>query len=149
VEFAEQLRAARIGAGLSQAQLARRAGTSQSRISTYEQAVVVPELPTQERLMRAARPLPSKVLDQHRSAVKRLAARNRLSNVRVFGSVARGDDHLHSDIDLLVTPEPTASLVNMAAFVRHAEKLLGYHVDVESDARLDPDSPIAREALTL
>jgi hypothetical protein len=149
VEFTQQLRTARQAGGLSQAELARRAGTSQARVSSYESGSVIPTPATQERLLRAVRPLPSVVLDRHRQKVKRLARAHRLDNVRVFGSVARGEDTLFSDIDLVVTAEPHASLLDFSAFADEVEQVLGYDVDVTSDRGLDPVSPILREALSL
>ncbi|MHB1599712.1 MAG: helix-turn-helix domain-containing protein, partial [Acidimicrobiales bacterium] len=110
MEFGATLRAARTSAGLSQRQLARRARTSQSRISSYESGSIMPETRTQHRLLQATRPLPSVALGRCREDVKRLAAEHHLLYVRVFGSVARGTDMLSSDIDLLVTPDDKASL---------------------------------------
>lgn len=147
--FAEQLRQARTDAGLTQAGLARRAGTSQARLSSYENGVVLPAPSTRARLLQAARPLPSLVLDRHRDDVKRRAAAYKVSNVRVFGSTARGEDTLSSDVDLLVTPDPGTSLLTLAAFAAEVEDILGYEVDVTSDRGLPADSPILREALAL
>lgn len=149
MEFGGKLRKARTAADLSQAQLARRAGTSQARLSSYENGAVVPNPVTQERLLRAARSLPSTVLDRHREEVKRRAKAHKITNVRVFGSVARGSDTLSSDIDLLVTAEPGASLLDLSAFASEVEDLLGFEVDIASDRGVDPDSTIAREALLL
>jgi predicted nucleotidyltransferase/uncharacterized protein with HEPN domain len=100
-----------------------------------------------DRLLRAARRLPSQVLDERRDEVVRLAARNRLSNVRVFGSVARGEGTLSSDIDLLVSPTSGTSLLDLAGFQAEVEELTGYRVDVVLDRGLDPGSPILADAL--
>ena len=149
MDFGATLREARRTAGLSQRELARRARTSQSRISSYESGRLIPEPQTMRRLLQATRPLPSVVLDRCREDVQRLAAAHHLSYVRVFGSVARGTDMLSSDIDLLVTPDEDASLLDMAAFMLDVEELTGYEVDVISDAPLADDSPILQEALWL
>ena len=143
------MREARQTAGLSQRELARRARTSQSRISSYESGRLTPEPQTLRRLLQATRPLPSVVLDRYREDVQRLAAEHHLAYVRVFGSVARGTDTLSSDIDLLVTPDEDASLLDLAAFMLDVEALTGYEVDVISDAPLADDSPILQEALWL
>lgn len=143
------MREARRRAGLSQRELARRARTSQSRISSYESGRLIPEPQTMHRLLQATRPLPSVVLDRCREDVQRLAAAHHLCYVRVFGSVARGTDTLSSDIDLLVTPDKDASLLDMAAFMLDVEELTGYEVDVISDAPLADDAPILQEALWL
>lgn len=149
MEFGATLQAARRSAELSQRQLARRARTSQARISSYESGKLTPEEQTQRRLLQAARQLPSVVLDRCRDEVKRLAAERHLLYVRVFGSVARGTDTLSSDIDLLVTPDEGASLLDMAGFVLDVEALTGYKVDVVSDAPLTDGSEIVVEALWL
>ena len=61
-----------------------------------------------------------------------MAAR-RASNPRVFGSVARGTDRPDSDIDLLVTFDPDASLIDAAGLMLDLERILGRRVDVMSD----------------
>ncbi len=148
-ELGAALRVARRTAGLTQRQLARRARTSQARISSYESGKLTPEPETMRRLLKATRPLPSVVLDRCRDEVKRLAARHHLLHVRVFGSVARGTDTLSSDIDLLVTPDEEASLLDMAGFQLDVEQLTGYEVDVVSDVPLTDASAIVVEALWL
>jgi predicted nucleotidyltransferase len=61
-----------------------------------------------------------------------LAARHGARNVRVFGSVARGDARPDSDVDLLVEFEPGTGLLRHAALIRELEQLLGCKVDVVS-----------------
>lgn len=53
-----------------------------------------------------------------------------MRQVRVFGSLARGEALPTSDIDLLVELEPTRTLLDLAAFRREAEEILGIQVDV-------------------
>ncbi len=66
----------------------------------------------------------------------------------VFGSVARGDDHLGSDIDFLVEFAPRASLVDLIAIQDDLEALLGCSVDVVSLGGLKGrDEQIRREAI--
>jgi hypothetical protein len=89
------------------------------------------------------------MLDSHRDEVVAAAARRHLTNVRVFGSVARNEDTLTSDIDLLVTPASGASLFDLVGFATEVEAFLGYPVDVVSDRGAHPDSAIVREALSL
>jgi hypothetical protein len=149
MEFAKRLRAARVEAGLTQAQLAHRGKTSQPRISSYEKGTVVPLESTQERLLKCARNPPAVMLDRCRDDVVAAAAKRHLTNVRVFGSVARNEDTLMSDIDLLVTATPGASLFDIVGFAAEVEAFLGYPVDVVSDRSIDPNSAIAREALSL
>ncbi|MEI6625383.1 MAG: helix-turn-helix domain-containing protein [Thermoleophilia bacterium] len=116
---ASLIRAARVSAGLTQTELARRAGTSQPAIVRYESGESSPSVATLERLLRAAgqrlelSAIPVKVahdassvrmrkLRAHRREILALARAHGVRNVRVFGSVARGDDTATSDIDLLV-----------------------------------------------
>jgi predicted nucleotidyltransferase len=91
------------------------------------------------------------LLRLHRRRIQRLAQANRLRNVQVFGSVARGDDGPDSDVDLLVDLEPGASYFDLAQFAMDLEQLLGRHVDVVSRGALDADrdSQILREAIAL
>ena len=67
---------------------------------------------------------------RHRQAILDIAARRKASNVRLFGSVARGAAHAGSDIDLLVDLDDSVSLIGLAGLQRELEELLGRHVDV-------------------
>ncbi|KAF0110236.1 MAG: hypothetical protein FD147_1785 [Chloroflexi bacterium] len=64
------------------------------------------------------------------SQIKIIAAKHGISQVYVFGSVARGENTPHSDVDLLVEMQEDASLFGMAGFGYETEKLLGVSVDV-------------------
>jgi predicted nucleotidyltransferase len=99
--------------------------------------------------LAAARPLPRMALYQHRAAVRRMAKKCKCVNVRVFGSVARGEDTYRSDIDLVVTPMAGASLFDLAGFAEFVEELTGYHVDVVSDRGRNADDPIVVESLAV
>ena len=149
MDFSAQLRSARLAARLTQAALARRAGTSQSRLSSYENGSIIPNPSTKKRLLQATRRLPSEIVDEKRDQIIEIASKNGLSNVRVFGSVARLDDTFESDIDLLVTPSSETSLLEMSAFLLEIEDITGREVDVISDRAVPQDSEILREALTL
>lgn len=67
----------------------------------------------------------------HRAAILRIAEEHGASNVRVFGSVARGEDDERSDIDLLVDMEPDRSLFDHAALLIALQELLGSAVQVD------------------
>lgn len=67
-----------------------------------------------------------------REAILRLAAECGAANVRVFGSVARGETDAQSDVDLLVDLEPGRSLFDLARLQRRLEQLLSVRVDVVS-----------------
>jgi len=71
-----------------------------------------------------------------RSAIVQAAAANGARNVRVFGSVARGDDRPDSDVDFLVTLEPGRTLLDLARLEQRLEALLGRRVDVVTESGL-------------
>ncbi|MEW6141374.1 MAG: nucleotidyltransferase family protein [Thermodesulfobacteriota bacterium] len=80
----------------------------------------------------------NELLKEKREDILRTAARHGASNVRIFGSVARGESDEKSDLDLLVTMEPGRSLFDHAALWLELQKLLGCKVDVVSDKGLRP-----------
>jgi uncharacterized protein len=77
-------------------------------------------------------------VDQKRAEVLRAAARHGARNVRVIGSVARGEARPDSDLDLLVELEGGRSLLDHAALVIELESLLGCKVDVATEQGLRP-----------
>lgn len=64
-------------------------------------------------------------LNRHRDNLLALASRHRATRIRIFGSVARGEDKPDSDIDLLVDFAPEASLLDLVGLQQDAEALLG------------------------
>jgi uncharacterized protein len=92
-----------------------------------------------------------KVLKEKRDEILRIAARHGASNVRVFGSVARGEADAQSDVDLLVELERGRSLLDHAALMLDLERLLGRRVDVATERGLKPRirEHILREAVRL
>lgn len=72
----------------------------------------------------------AELLDEKREEILRLAAKHGARNVRVFGSVARGEAGPESDLDLLVEFEPRRSLLDHVALKQDLEDLLGRTVDV-------------------
>lgn len=77
-------------------------------------------------------------LRDKREALIALAERCQAENIRVFGSVARGEANAESDLDLLVHFREGASLFDLIDLKEDAEKLLGLGVDVVSDGGLSP-----------
>ena len=75
------------------------------------------------------------LLRAHRDEILRAASQRGVSNIRIFGSVARGDATPASDIDLLVDFEHGHRGLDLFAFANDVEDLLGYHVEVGT--RLD------------
>ena len=70
---------------------------------------------------------------EHRKALLALAERRGLCNVRVFGSMARGDHDAHSDVDLLVDAPPGTSALALCGLSIDAEALLHRAVDVVTE----------------
>ena len=78
------------------------------------------------------------LVQNQREQILEIALKNGARDVRVFGSVARGDDHQDSDIDFLVNLETGRSLLDLARFLRELQTLLGHKVDVVTEAGLRP-----------
>lgn len=160
----ELIKEARNRAALTQAELAALAATSQPTIAAYESGSKVPSSDTLERLLDAAGlqlsaiPLPGsrrrsrlrQLLRRHRADILELAAQHGATNVRVFGSVARGQDKRGSDVDLLVEMGPGRSLLDQVRLRRALHELLGVEVDVLTAGGLrDSDSAVVAEAVPL
>lgn len=109
-------------AGYSQRQIAAAIGRSQPEIS---------------RLLRfIPRSDHGKRLAAHRREILALARAHGVSNVRVFGSTARGSDGPSSDIDLLVDVGPGVGLFDLSRLELAVEELLGVSVDVVPEGSL-------------
>ena len=78
------------------------------------------------------------LLKTRRKEILEIAARNGAVNVRVFGSVARGENRPDSDIDFLVNLEAGRSLLDLARLLRELNNLLGCPVDIVTEAGLRP-----------
>jgi predicted nucleotidyltransferase len=90
------------------------------------------------------------LLRARKADIVRVAAAHGASNVRVFGSVARGTAGPVSDVDLLVDFEPGRTLVDHVGLWRDLEALLGRSVDVVSAGGLTiRDDDIRADALLL
>lgn len=154
------LRTARRRNGLSQRQLAERAGVSQSVVSAYEAGRRQPALPTLQRLIEAtgarlqitleepaeepAEPRRpghvSRLVRERRADLVAVAAAHGARRLRVFGSAARGDDHPDSDVDLLADLPEGMGLFALARLVEELERVLdGIKVDLVPDRDLKPD----------
>lgn len=80
------------------------------------------------------KPIPTlDTLRAHREAIFALAAQYGVSNIRVFGSVARGEATPNSDIDLLVTYEEGTSLWDAVGLWQDLQELLGYDISLLGD----------------
>jgi len=76
------------------------------------------------------------VLRDKREEILEIVKRHGADQVRVFGSIARGEAHADSDIDLLVRPGPRTSAWFPAGLVLDLEALLGRKVDVLTEKAL-------------
>lgn len=92
-----------------------------------------------------------RVVRRHRGAVCRAAARHGAINVRLFGSVARGDDEPGSGIDLVVDLPKTTSLLELIALRRELAEILDAPVDVVPARSLRPEvaAEVERKAIRL
>jgi predicted nucleotidyltransferase len=73
---------------------------------------------------------PSLALSIYREAIRSIALRHRVTNVRVFGSVVHGDDTEDSDLDLLVEPTTETTMMDIAKIQFELSQLLPVAVDV-------------------
>ena len=91
------------------------------------------------------------ILSSKREEILRIAAKHGARNVRVFGSIARGEDDEMSDIDLLVEFEAGRSLLDHAGLWLDLQELLGCKVDVVSERGIKPriKERVLREAVPL
>jgi predicted nucleotidyltransferase len=137
-------------AGLTQQQLADLSGVAQPNIAAYEKGTRRPSVKMMRRLETAARPRPSLVIARNRAKIAEIARRHQARSVKVFGSVARGEDQPGSDVDLLIAFEPGTSLFELVELEQELEELLGVGVDVVSEGGLRPGhEQILREARPL
>ncbi len=91
-------------------------------------------------------------ITRNREAILELAARHGATNVRLFGSVARGDDDADSDVDVIVKLESDRSLVDLGDLVMDLRDLLDAEVNViteHKDMRPHFCEELAREAVAL
>lgn len=91
------------------------------------------------------------ILRARRDRIIQLAAHHGARNVRVFGSVARGEASTTSDIDLLVEMDQGRSLLDLIELSQELEAFLGRKVDILTDEGLSPylEQRIHAEAVPL
>lgn len=151
------VRRARSRAGLTQSQLAAKAGITQSVISAYESGRRQPTLPTLASLVEAAGfdltiglrrsadplyrltgPLGRRVR-RNRDALAAAVRAHGAANLRVFGSVARGEERPGSDIDFLVDLPSEMGLFGLGRLRTDLETIVGAPVDVVPATDVKPD----------
>lgn len=74
----------------------------------------------------------------HREAILDLAKHHGASNLRIFGSVARGEDDAASDLDLLVDLDLGRSLFDLGGLAMDLQDLLGCSVDLVTEKGVKP-----------
>jgi uncharacterized protein len=143
---AATLQSARRRAGLTQAELGRRAGVPQSVVSAYESGRREPSFealvnllgaagfeltltPTAETTVRFAGPV-GRRLQRRRSRARELLESRGYRNPTVFGSVARNTDTPESDVDLLVDLPEGVGLYELNRMAIDLEALIGAPVDL-------------------
>jgi predicted nucleotidyltransferase len=91
------------------------------------------------------------LLKSKREEILRVAAKHGASNVRLFGSVARGEAGPESDVDLLIALEPRRSLMDHVALLQDLEDMLSRKVDVVNEKALHQciRERVLREAIPL
>ena len=75
-------------------------------------------------------------LRQYKSQILALAEQYGVSNIRVFGSVARGDADADSDVDLLVDVADGISLLDLVRCRRAMQELCGREIDLIEDVAI-------------
>jgi uncharacterized protein len=91
------------------------------------------------------------ILQEKRQEILAIAARHGAYNVRIFGSVARGEADAQSDVDILVESGPETSSWFPAGLIIDLKELLGCEVDVVTEAGLRPriKDRVLKEAIPL
>jgi predicted nucleotidyltransferase/DNA-binding XRE family transcriptional regulator len=145
VTYAEHLKLRRSAAGLTQRELAAASGVKQPLIAALETGTRQPTDPAREALERALGVRPSQVLGMARERVLDVVHAIGGTDVRIFGSVARGTDKPDSDIDLLVTFPPGSDIVTLLTLQEDLSNLLTVPVDVVSAGST---GPVLERALT-
>jgi predicted nucleotidyltransferase len=145
---------ARAKRGMSQRELARVAGVPQSTVAAIESGRRQPSVAMLGRLVDAAgfhletrlvnSVRPSRLLEQRRDEVADVFARYPVMKAWIFGSVARGDDHPDSDLDLLIELEPDASVVDILGLDEDVSAVLGCPVDVVTTSELKSNELLRR-----
>ena len=94
---------------------------------------------------------PLELLQQRREDIRRIAAKHGAYNIRVFGSVVRGEARADSDIDLLIEKGPTTSSWFPAGLMLELEEMLGQRVEIVTEKALSPylRDRVLREAVPL
>lgn len=129
-----------LATGKSQREVAQMLGVSQPAVSQQLALDVSARVEDPAELVAAAAPVLTDIATEHG-----------FSDVAVYGSVARHEARADSDVDLLVTPPPEATIADMLQLQALFERVLGRRVDLTSrrGLRSPLDDDIVREAVAL
>jgi predicted nucleotidyltransferase/DNA-binding XRE family transcriptional regulator len=142
VETGGLVRSARERAGMSARDLAAKSGVSTSTVTRIERGEINPTVTMLERLLDASgnelvvtvQPRPDRptltALHERRDELLDIVASFGGSNVRVFGSVARGDSGRNSDVDLLIDVPAGTGLITIEQIADALETIVPWRVDV-------------------
>lgn len=91
------------------------------------------------------------LINEKRNEILSIAIEHGATNVRIFGSVARGEADENSDIDFLVDLEPGRNLLDLGGLLMDLRELLGMEVDVITEKGLKQRirAGVLREAIAL
>jgi hypothetical protein len=78
------------------------------------------------------------LIGKNKIEIRSIAAKHGARNIRVFGSVARGDARPDSDVDFLVDMAPGRTLLDLGGLLMELRDLLGVNVDVVTEHGLKP-----------
>jgi hypothetical protein len=92
-------------------------------------------------------PLTLEALRARRDEILAIAARYGVTNVRVFGSVARGEAGPASDVDFLITAQPGTSMLDLVGLWLDLEDRLGCAISLVPDDREPHRTPFLNKAL--
>lgn len=115
-------------------------------------ACILEEIKHQERNAILSQPLAlNKLLQEKREDILLIAKGYGASNIRIFGSVARGESDAKSDIDLLVDLEQGRNLLDLGGLLTDLQDLLDHKVDVATEQILRPHirEQVLKEAIPL
>lgn len=149
-----EIKRLRVEADLTQAEVCARTGIARPNLSAYESGRREPSAETLERVRTACRKRPSELWPAMRSEIAEIARQHKGKAVSVFGSAARGDDTWQSDLDLLVTLDDDAGMLDLVRMAARLERLLGVPVDLVDRDALDVDGDafdrdVLREAVAI
>lgn len=150
IDYGEFVRARREIVGISQRELAERSGVKQPYIAAIERGRREASAAARSALDAELAIRPSTALAARREAVRQLFAAASLGEPMVFGSVARGNDEIGSDLDLLVEFTDDHDIVDLLDLEDKLRRLLTVRTElVDARARGGVVEHAAAEAVSL